>query len=308
MLRLIGNRLLVAIPTLLVIVLCAFLLMRSAPGGPFDRERELAPEVEANLRAAYNLDATLPEQFWHYITSVLQGDFGPSFMYKDNSVTDLIAEGLPVSARLGLQALVLALLIAVPLGSWAAVQKGKAADTIISSFALVGLTVPVFVTAPILALVFGVLLAWLPVSGWNDGHWRNVILPTLALALPQIAIITRLMRAAMIDSLHQPHIRTAKSKGLPFSLIVKRHALQPALIPVASYLGPAAAGLLTGSVVIENIFGLPGVGRYFVQGALNRDYTLVMGVVIVYATLLVLFNLLTDVAYGWLDPRIRRNG
>jgi oligopeptide transport system permease protein len=308
MIRLFLSRLLIAIPTLFAIVLFAFLLMRSAPGGPFDRERELAPEVEMNLRAAYNLDAPLVVQFYKYVGGVLKGDFGPSFMYKDNTVSDLIMEGLPVSIKLGGFALLLAMLIAVPLGCWAAVRKGSVTDQFISSFTLVGLTIPVFVTAPLLALLFGVVLAWLPVSGWNDGNWRSVVLPTIALALPQIAVLTRLTRASMIEALRQPHIRTARAKGLPTSTIVRRHALQPAMIPVVSYLGPAAAGLLTGSVVIESVFGLPGVGRYFVQGALNRDYTLVMGVVIVYASLLVLFNLLTDMAYGWLDPRIRRNG
>jgi oligopeptide transport system permease protein len=307
MLRLFVSRLLVAVPTLFTIILLAFLLMRSAPGGPFDRERELAPEVEMNLRAAYNLDAPLPVQFITYIGNVLQGDFGPSFMYKDNTVSQLILEGLPVSVQLGGLALVLALLISIPLGCWAAVRKGTMIDQLVSSFTLVGLTIPVFVTAPLLALLFGVLLAWLPVSGWNDGNWRSIILPTIALALPQIAVLTRLTRASMIEALRQPHIRTARAKGLPMASIVRRHALQPAMIPVVSYLGPAAAGLLTGSVVIESVFGLPGVGRYFVQGALNRDYTLVMGVVIVYAFLLVFFNLLTDMAYGWLDPRIRRS-
>jgi oligopeptide transport system permease protein len=307
MIRLFLSRLLIAIPTLFAIVLFAFLLMRSAPGGPFDRERELAPEVEMNLRAAYNLDAPLVVQFYKYVGGVLKGDFGPSFMYKDNTVSDLIMEGLPVSIKLGGFALLLAMLIALPLGCWAAVRKGSVTDQFISSLTLVGLTIPVFVTAPLLALLFGVVLAWLPVSGWNDGNWRSVVLPTIALALPQIAVLTRLTRASMIEALRQPHIRTARAKGLPISTIVRRHALQPAMIPVVSYLGPAAAGLLTGSVVIESVFGLPGVGRYFVQGALNRDYTLVMGVVIVYASLLVLFNLLTDMAYGWLDPRIRRN-
>jgi oligopeptide transport system permease protein len=299
------TRLVIAIPTLLTIILLAFLLMRAAPGGPFDHERELAPEVEANLRAAYHLDESLPQQFIHYIGGILHGNFGPSFMYKDHSVSQLIGEGLPVSVQLGAQALLLALLIALPLGCWAAVRKGGTTDHVISTLTLAGLTIPVFVTAPLLVLFFAVMLAWFPVSGWNDGNWRSLVLPTLALALPQIAVLTRLMRASMIDALRQPHIRTAKSKGLPLATIVLRHALQPALMPVVSYLGPAAAGLLTGSVVIENIFSLPGVGRYFVQGALNRDYTLVMGVVIVFATLLVLFNLITDLVYGWLDPRIR---
>ncbi len=307
MIRLLLTRLAAAVPTIFIVVLLTFLLMHAAPGGPFDSERELLPEVEANLRAAYNLDASLFTQFTDYIGGVLRGDFGPSFMYKDKDVSELIATGLPVSLTLGGLALLLAIIIAVPLGCFAAYRKGEATDAAVSSFALLGLTVPTFVTAPILVLIFAVYLGWLPVSGWNDGAWQNLVLPVTALALPKIAILSRMMRASMIEALRQPFIRTAKAKGLSPQQIILRHALRPALIPVVSYLGPAAAALLTGSIVIETVFGLPGVGRYFVQGALNRDYTLVMGVVIVYATLLVAFNLVADLAYGWLDPRIRQH-
>ncbi len=306
MIRLISVRIAAAIPTLFIVILLTFLLMHAAPGGPFDGERELLPEVEANLRAVYHLDAPLAVQFGDYLWGVLHGNFGPSFIYKDKSVSELVAAGLPVSLTLGGLALALAVCFAVPLGTWAAWRKGDAPDQAISSIALLGLTIPTFVTAPLLVLLFAVYLHWLPVSGWNQGHWRNLVLPVAALALPQIAILSRMMRASMIEALRQPYIRTAHAKGLSSAVIIWRHALRPALIPVVSYLGPAAAALLTGSIVIETVFGLPGVGRYFVQGALNRDYTLVMGVVIVYAAMLVLFNLLADIAYGWLDPRIRQ--
>jgi oligopeptide transport system permease protein len=307
MIKLLLTRLAAAVPTIFIVVLLTFLLMHAAPGGPFDSERELLPEVEANLRAAYNLDAPLYRQFIDYVGAVLHGDFGPSFMYKDKDVSELIATGLPVSLTLGGLALLVAIIVAIPLGCLAAYRKGDATDAAVSSFALLGLTVPTFVTAPILVLIFAVYLGWLPVSGWNDGAWKNLVLPVAALALPKIAILSRMMRASMIEALRQPFIRTAKAKGLSPQHIILRHALRPALIPVVSYLGPAAAALLTGSIVIETVFGLPGVGRYFVQGALNRDYTLVMGVVIVYATLLVVFNLVADLAYGWLDPRIRQH-
>jgi oligopeptide transport system permease protein len=305
MTRLIVSRLAAAIPTLFCVVLLAFLLMRAAPGGPFDAERALPPEVEANLRAAYNLDLPLHEQFITYVGGVLQGDFGPSFKYKDFTVSELIAQGLPVSAQLGVQALILALLIGLPLGIIAALNRNSRTDATVMSFAMAGIAVPNFVVAPLLTLVFGLWLAWLPIAGWDDGALRNMILPTIALALPKVAYIARLMRGSMIETMRSPHIRTARAKGLPLRQVVLRHALQPALLPVVSYLGPAAAAMLTGSVVIETIFGIPGIGRYFVQGAINRDYTLVMGVVIVYAAILISFNLIVDLAYGWLDPRVR---
>jgi oligopeptide transport system permease protein len=305
MMRLLGERLLSAIPTLFFVILLAFLMMRLAPGGPFDMERQLPPEIEANLRAAYGLDKPLPEQFLDYIGGVVRGDFGPSFKYKDFSVTELIADGLPVSAQLGFQALGLAILLGVPLGIIAALNRNTRTDAAVMGVAMTGIAVPNFVVAPILTLIFGLWLAWLPVSGWNDGAWQNLVLPTVALALPQVAYIARLMRGSMIETMRQNHIRTARAKGLPITQVVLKHALQPALLPVVSYLGPAAAAMLTGSVVVETIFGLPGIGRHFVQGAINRDYTLVLGVVIVYAAILILFNLLVDLAYGVLDPRVR---
>lgn len=305
MIRVVGQRLLSAIPTLFCVILFAFLMMRLAPGGPFDQERQLPAEVEANLRAAYGLDKPLHEQFIDYLGGVLRGDFGPSFKYKDFTVTDLIADGLPVSAQLGLQALTLAVLIGIPLGVIAALNRNRPTDSAVMTLAMTGIAIPNFVVAPILTLIFGLWLAWLPVSGWGDGAWRNLVLPTVALALPQVAYIARLTRGSMIETMRQSHIRTARAKGLSQRAIVWRHALQPALLPVVSYLGPAAAAMLTGSVVVETIFGLPGIGRHFVQGAINRDYTLVLGVVIVYAAILITFNLIVDIAYGWLDPRVR---
>jgi oligopeptide transport system permease protein len=307
MARLILGRLLAAIPTLFIIVLMAFLLMRLAPGGPFDAERALTPEIEANLRAAYNLDAPLLKQFIDYLTGVLRGDFGPSFKYKDFTVRELIAQGLPVSLQLGAGALAIASLGGIAMGCAAALRPRGWSDATISAIAMTGIIVPNFVLAPLLAFLFGVILGWLPVGGWNDGALVNRILPTLALAMPSLAVIARLTRGSLLETLTAPHIRTARAKGLPERLVIWRHALRPALLPVVSFLGPAAAGLLTGSVVIETIFGLPGIGRYFVLGALNRDYTLVMGVVILFGVLLIAFNLLVDLAYGWLDPRIRRS-
>jgi oligopeptide transport system permease protein len=309
--RLIGERLLWAIPTLFAIVLMAFTLMRLTPGGPFDAERALPPEIEANLRAAYGLDKPLPQQFIDYVTGLARGDFGPSFKYKDFAVAELLWKGAPISALIGGLALALAVVAGVALGCIAALRQNTAIDTAVMGFGLLGVAVPNFVVAPLLALLFGVAMGVLPVAGWpgqlsDPGGWRYVVMPVIALALPQVAAVARLTRASMIEQLRANHIRTARAKGLSPWRIVVTHALPGALLPVVSYLGPAAAALLTGSVVVETVFGLPGIGRYFVQGALNRDYTLVLGVVVLYAALLVLFNLLVDLAYGFLDPRIRR--
>ena len=252
MLRFTLQRLLTGIPTLLVLIALAFFLIRSAPGGPFDTERQLPPEIEANMRRAYHLDEPLVQQFGRYLGNLARGDFGPSFQYREFTVTELIGAGFPVSLRVG-------------------------------------------------------GLAMLPAGGYGDGGWRHILLPVLTLALPQIAYLSRLTRASMIEVLRSPYIRTARAQGLPLRTIILRHALKPALLPVVSYLGPATAALITGSVVIEQIFGLPGIGRFFVTGALNRDYTLVMGVVVFYGTLILVFNFLVDLVYGFLDPRIRHN-
>ena len=299
------RRLAGALPTLLVIVTAAFFLMRLAPGGPFDDEQTLAPEIAANLEAAYGLDQPILVQYRNYLGGLLRGDLGPSFRYKDFEVSELIARGLPITAGLGAAALLLAVIAGVPLGMLAGRRRNRTSDHVVMGVALAGIAVPNFVVAPLLALVFGVLLGWLPVSGWESGNLRYAILPVVTLALPLIAYIARLTRGSLLEVLQSPHIRTARAKGLSESRILWRHAFKPTILPVVSFLGPAAAALLTGSLVVEQIFGLPGVGRYFVQGAVNRDYTLVLGMVVFYAVLIVLLNLLVDLAYGWLDPRIR---
>jgi len=306
------RRFLGAIPTLFIIITLAFFMMRLAPGGPFDSQRHLPPEIEHNIEAAYNLDKPVYEQYFIYLGRLAHFDLGPSFKNKDFTVTQMIADGLPVSARLGISAILIAIIIGVTLGTFAALNQNKISDYGVMTLAMVGITIPTFVTAPILTLIFGVygvrLFGYdisLPVGGWNDGALRNMILPVTVLALPQIAIISRLVRGSMVEVLHSNYIRTARAKGLPNRLVIYRHALRAGLLPLVSYLGPAVAGLLTGSLIVEQIFGIPGIGRYFVTGALNRDYTLVMGVVIYYAAFIILLNLVADILYAVLDPRVR---
>jgi oligopeptide transport system permease protein len=299
------RRLLGAIPTLFVVLTVSFFMMRLTPGGPFDRERMLSPAVEANIKKAYNLDQPLVVQYGIYLAKVFKGDLGPSFKYQDYTVVELIASGFPVSFRIGMSAIILALLIGGSLGIVAALRQNSGADHAVMAIAMIGITIPNFVMAPLMTLVIGVYLGLLPVGGYGGGSLRNLILPTVALALPPIAYIARLTRASMIEVLRSNYIRTARAKGLPARLVIGRHALRAAFLPVLSYLGPAIAGIITGSVVIETIFGIPGIGRYFVQGALNRDYTLVMGVVVFYGSLIILLNLLVDLAYGLLDPKVR---
>ncbi|MFO7287933.1 MAG: oligopeptide ABC transporter permease OppB [Gammaproteobacteria bacterium] len=305
MLRYSLRRLVSAIPTLFVLIAVAFFMMRAAPGGPFDLERSLPPEIEANLRAAYRLDDPLWLQFARYLGGILRGDFGPSFQYRDFTVTELIATGFPVSLRLGASAILLALVIGVTAGSIAALKQNRVTDHVVMTVSMTGISIPNFVMAPILILVFAIHLRWLPAGGWGDGALRNMVLPVIALALPQIAYIARLTRGSMIEVLRSNFIRTAKAQGLSTTAILLKHALKPALLPVVSYLGPATAAVITGSVVIEQIFGVPGIGRFFVQGALNRDYTLVMGVVVFYGMLIIAFNFLVDLAYAWLDPKVK---
>ena len=305
MLSFLLKRIVSAIPTLFIIVTLAFFMIRLAPGGPFDAERAVPAEIAANLDAVYHLDESLPRQYVAYLSGLLHGDFGPSFKYQDHTVSELIAEGFPVSLQLGLGAIVLALLVGVTLGMIAAVYQNQWVDYAGMFVSMTGITIPNFVMAPLLALVFGVLLGWLPVAGW--GQWSHWVLPVIALALPQIAAVARMTRGSLIEILNAPYIRTAKAKGLPLGLILRRHASRATLLPLLSWLGPAIAAIVTGSVVIEQIFSLPGIGRYFVNGALNRDYTLVMGVVVFYAVLIVLMNVLVDILYRWLDPRIELN-
>jgi len=305
MLNFVFRRLLSAIPTLLILIGLAFVLIRVAPGGPFDGEKQLSPEIETNLRAAYHLDEPLYQQFGRYLVNLAHGDFGPSFQYRDFSVTELIRSGFPVSLRLGGLAMLLALIVGITAGSFAALRQNSAADYGVMATTMIGISIPNFVVAPLLILLFAVGLRWLPAGGLGDGSARHLILPVIALALPQIAYIARLMRGSMIEVLRSPFIRTARAQGLSMGRIIVLHALKPALLPVVSYLGPATAAVITGSVVIEQIFGIPGLGRYFVQGALNRDYTLVMGVVVFYGALIIVFNFFVDLIYGWLDPRVR---
>ena len=303
MLRYTVLRLLGAVPTLFLLITLAFFLIRAAPGGPFDAEKALPPEIEANLRAAYHLDEPLVQQFARYVGNLARGDFGPSFQYRDYTVTELIATGLPVSFRLGLAAMVLAVVAGVAAGTVAAMRRNRPADHAIMALAMTGISVPNFVLAPILILVFAVYLGWLPAGGL--GGVAHMVLPVVALALPQVAWIARITRGSMTEVLSSDFIRAARAKGLSDADVVLRHALRPALIPVVSYLGPATAAVLTGSVVVEEIFGLPGIGRYFVQGALNRDYTLVMGVVVFYGVVIIALNFLVDLAYAALDPKVR---
>ena len=303
MLRYFLRRLGGAVPTLFLIVLISFFMIRLAPGGPFSRERKVPPEVEAALLKAYHLDEPLWQQFLRYLGGLAHGDFGPSFKYKDFSVTDLIMQGFPVSLELGLIAIILALAIGITLGIAAAFKQNSMVDYLATGISMIGIAVPNFVVAPVLTLVFGLTFSLLPVGGW--GSWQHFILPVAALCLPQIAVITRLMRGSMIEVLHTNYIRTARAKGLPEIVTVTRHAIRAAILPVVSYLGPAIAMIITGSVVVEQIFGIPGIGRYFVQGSLNRDYNMVMGVTIFYGALIILCNLFTDLLYGLLDPKIR---
>jgi len=288
------KRLAGAIPTLLIIITLAFFLIRAAPGGPFDKERSVPAEVEANLNAVYHLDEPMWQQYLYYLGNILQGDFGPSFQYRDFSVTELIGAGFPVSLTIGLSAIFLAITIGMTMGALAALKQNSVIDYAVMATAMTGITIPNFVMAPLLTLIFGVYLHMLPVGGWGDGM-SQAVLPIIALALPQIAYIARLTRGSMIEVLRSNFVRTARAKGLPERLMLSRHALKAAMLPVVSYLGPASAAVITGSVVIEQIFGIPGIGRYFVQGALNRDYTLVMGVVIFYGSLIITFNLIVDI-------------
>jgi oligopeptide transport system permease protein len=305
MFRFIGRRLLVAIPTLFLVITAAFFMMRAAPGSPFESDRRLIPEIEANVLAQYGMDKPLAEQYADYLGGVVRGDLGPSLKYRDKSVLDILKENYPVSLKLGLSAIAIASLVGVSLGVMAALRQNRATDHAVMAVAILGVCIPTFVTAPLLVLGIASKLGWLPTAGWDDGALPNLVLPVTVLALPQIAIISRLTRAGMIEVLHSNYIRTARAKGLPESLIVRKHALKAALLPLVSYLGPACAGLITGSLVVEKIFNLPGLGKFFVISALQRDYTVVMGMVIVYAALILALNLLADLLYAALDPRVR---
>ena len=306
MLRYAILRILGAIPTLLLVIAIAFLMVHAAPGGPFDDQRALPPDIERNIEAAYHLDEPLPQQFWRYLKGVLRGDLGPSYRYRDYTVSELIGNSLPLSMRLGALAMILALVVGIAAGLFAALKKNTFVDRLVTGIAMIGISVPIFVIAPLMVLVFAVILNWLPAS-WTGGSGPGrLVMPVIALALPQIAYIARLTRASMINVMNADYIRTARAQGLRTMSIVRYHALKPAMLPLMSYIGPAIAGVLTGSVVVEQVFGIPGVGQFFIQGALNRDYTLVLGITIFYAAIVIALNLLVDLFYGLLDPRIRQ--
>ena len=293
------------VPTLLILVTLSFFVIRLAPGGPFDEERALTPQVRANLDHLYGLDRPLGVQYLRYLASVAHGDFGASYELRDESVAGLIAAGLPVSVTVGFAALVLAILGGVPLGICAALRRGGVIDYTVTGLATLAMGLPTFVTGPLLALGFGLALHWLPVAGWQQGDPRYLILPAVTLALPVCAAIARMLRGSLLETLSASFVRAARARGLGPRRVLLRHALRPALLPVVSYLGPAATYVFTGSLVVETVFALPGTGRYLVQGALARDYTLVMGMIVLYGALTLFLNLAADLAYGWLDPRVR---
>ncbi|HLT89550.1 MAG TPA: ABC transporter permease subunit [Woeseiaceae bacterium] len=305
MLRFILVRLASAVPTLLLVIAVAFLMVRAAPGGPFDAERVLPPETAANLAAAYHLDEPLPVQFARYLGGVLRGDLGPSYYYRDYEVQELIAAALPVTALLAGLAAAVALVVGLAAGACAALTANSGTDRLVTGLAMTGISVPVFVIAPLMVLAFAVHLGWFPASWTGGGRGERLVLPVIALALPHIAFLARLTRGSLLEVLSADFIRAARAQGLGTWRVLRVHALKPALLPVVSYLGPALASLLTGAVVVEAVFGIPGLGQLFVRSGLNRDYTLVLGIVIFYAALIIVLNLVVDLVYGWLDPRVR---
>jgi oligopeptide transport system permease protein len=305
MLRFVVQRLVVAIPTLFVVITAAFFMMRAAPGNPFSTDRKLPPSIEKAIEAKYHFDRPLIVQYEEYVGGVLHGDLGPSLKYRDKTVLDIIKENYRVSLTIGLAAFVISVVVGVALGVIAAMRQNGPADYTTMAIAILGVCIPSFVTAPLLQLVFGSELGWLPIASWDGGALPNLVMPVTVLALPQIAIVSRLTRAGMIEALHSNYVRTARAKGLPELDVVLRHAMRAAVLPLVSYLGPAFAGLMTGSLVVERIFGLPGLGKFFVNSALQRDYTVVMGMVIFFATLILILNFLSDVMYAVLDPRVR---
>lgn len=302
--RFIFSRLLQAIPVILVVITVTFFLVRLAPGGPFDSEKAVIPEVRAALEAQYRLDQPMGQQYVAYLGDLLQGDLGPSFKYPGRSVNELIAAGLPVTAELGLYALLVAVLIGGLAGVIASLRPNTAQDYLPMTAAMIGICVPSFLLGPLLVLVFGIYLDWLPVSGWGDIPGDKV-LPAITLGSSYAAYIARLSRAGMLEVLTQDYIRTARAKGLPQWQVVIKHALRGGLLPMVAFLGPAFAGLLAGSFVVETIFQIPGLGRFYVQAAFNRDYTMILGTTVFLATLIVLFNLLSDILAAWMNPRLR---
>lgn len=302
--RFIGFRILQAIPVIFAVITITFFLVRAAPGGPFSTEKAVSPQVKAALEAQYQLDLPAHEQYFSYLSDLAKGDFGPSFNYTGRSVDELIFQGLPVTAELGFYALLIALVIGAISGVIAALKPNSAQDYVPMGIAMVGICMPSFLLGPTLVLVFAIWLEWLPVSGWGDIP-GDKILPSITLGAMYAAYIARLSRAGMLEVLSQDYLRTARAKGLPEYKVILKHALRGGLLPVITYLGPAFAGLLSGSFVVETVFQVPGLGRFYIQAAFNRDYTMILGTTIFLATLIVLFNLLSDVLAAWLNPRLR---
>lgn len=299
------RRLLVAVPTILALITVSFVLMHAAPGGPFTNERNVPEAVMENIEAKYNLDKPLWQQYFIYVGNVAQGDLGPSFRYKDFTVNELIESSFPRSAYIGAWSFLFVVVLGVGLGVIAALKQNRWPDYTVMTAAMTGVVFPNFVMAPLLVLLFAVTLRWLPAGGWEGGQVEYIVMPIIAMATSYIAQVARITRSSMIETLRSPYIRTARAKGIPRHKIVLRHALKPALIPVVSYLGPAFVGIITGSVIIDQVFSTGGIGQHFVNGAINRDYSLILGITILVGVLTILFNAVVDILYTWLDPRVR---
>ena len=306
MLNFVIKRLAIAVPTLLILIVLSYILMYAAPGGPFTREKALPPQVIANLQARYGFNEPVWKQILVYVWNIVAHfDFGPSYVYKDRTVNDIIAQGFPVTLRYGMISFVVASVVGIGLGVVAAIKHNTVTDYIAVGISIGAQVLPNFVLAPILVLIFTLWLGWLPGGGWEGGQWQYVVMPVIALATSYMASIARITRSSMLEVLTSNHIRTARAKGLPESKVVIRHALKPALLPVLSYLGPAFVGMITGSVVVDMYFSTGGIGKSFVDSALNRDYAVMMGVTLLVGILYIVFNLLVDVLYAWIDPKIR---
>ncbi|MDX1551844.1 MAG: oligopeptide ABC transporter permease OppB [Marinobacter sp.] len=299
------RRLLVAVPTVLALITVSFVLMHAAPGGPFTNERNVPEAVMENIEAKYNLDKPLWQQYFIYVGNVAQGDLGPSFRYKDFTVNELIESSFPRSAYIGAWSFLFVMVFGVGLGVLAALKQNRWPDYTVMTAAMTGVVFPNFVMAPLLVLLFAVTLRWLPAGGWEGGQVEYLVMPIIAMATSYIAQVARITRSSMIETLRSPFIRTARAKGIPRHKIVLRHALKPALIPVVSYLGPAFVGIITGSVIIDQVFSTGGIGQHFVNGAINRDYSLILGITILVGILTIMFNAVVDILYTWLDPRVR---
>ncbi len=305
MLTFILKRILLSIPTLLILVVISFVLIHFSPGTPFTGDRTLPPQILQNILHQYHLDKPLWKQFFYYVNQLLHGDLGPSFRYQDFTVNQLLVQSLPVSIEIGFLAFTLAVVFGILIGTITALKQNTWIDYLLMSVSMAGIVLPSFVIAPLLVLIFAVWLKWLPAGGWHATNWHYVILPVLAMAFLYITVIARIMRGSLLEILNSPFIRTAKAKGLPGWYIILAHALKPALLPVISYLGPTLVGIITGSVVIETVFALPGVGQLFVQGALNRDYSLILGLTLMIGVLTIIFTIIVDIIYAFIDPRVR---